>query len=383
MLPGQIDVRKLSKSKFKKHRLKNIYFKEYYYIAGVNYKTNRQDVKLSKQRKLLYTEYLPVPGKRYRLMNKISNRIKSIDQLRGFAVVAMILVNYLAFYKHTPVLLKHAPGTGLTLADIVAPLFMFIIGLLYRKSLFRRISIQGKTGAWGHFLQRYFIIFLIGLLGSCIGKGSIAFHWGVFQTIGLSGLIILPFIGRKYYHRIAVAVLFLLFYQTFILPSYKYDILNADHGGPLAVVSWSTILLLSSFCGDFLNEGINLNSINKILVLGVTWLASGTALAILIPVSKHEVNMAFILITTGISSLLFLLFLLVNDIFKINLPTLGILGRNAFLLYLLHYALVRFCHALIPEDTAAIYILSGAMGIYLIIYLTAMYLNKKMLFIKV
>ncbi len=58
-------------------------------------------------------------------------RIKSIDQFRGFAIISMIIINYLALFNATPAWLKHAPEAGLTFADLVAPYFVFIIGLMY------------------------------------------------------------------------------------------------------------------------------------------------------------------------------------------------------------------------------------------------------------
>ena len=72
-----------------------------------------------------------------------SPRIASIDQFRGFAISAMVLANYLAGVHCVPVWLKHAPDVGLTVADLIAPFFIFAIGLTYGLSARRRIQAVG------------------------------------------------------------------------------------------------------------------------------------------------------------------------------------------------------------------------------------------------
>jgi len=66
------------------------------------------------------------------------NRILAIDQFRGFAILLMILADYLNNINSIPAWLKHAPDVGYTIIDLVAPLFIFAIGLTYGMSFRRR-----------------------------------------------------------------------------------------------------------------------------------------------------------------------------------------------------------------------------------------------------
>jgi predicted acyltransferase len=160
--------------------------------------------------------------------------------------MSMILVNFLAIYPSIPWILKHAPNVGLTFADIVAPLFMFIIGLMYRRSFIKRIKSQGRIKTWIHFSKRYFYLCLLGFVGNWIARGSIVFEWGVLQTIGLAGIIALPFIDTNSSFRLGAGFIILVIYQLLLLPNIKDLVLSMDHGGPFAVISWVTIILLST-----------------------------------------------------------------------------------------------------------------------------------------
>ncbi|KAL3284535.1 hypothetical protein HHI36_018693 [Cryptolaemus montrouzieri] len=57
---------------------------------------------------------------------KHPNRIKSIDVFRGLCIIVMIFVNYGGGQYW---FFKHSIWNGLTLADLVFPWFMWIMGL--------------------------------------------------------------------------------------------------------------------------------------------------------------------------------------------------------------------------------------------------------------
>lgn len=58
----------------------------------------------------------------------ISNRIQSVDILRGITIVAMILVNTPGTWSNVYPPLLHADWHGLTPTDLVFPFFLFIVG---------------------------------------------------------------------------------------------------------------------------------------------------------------------------------------------------------------------------------------------------------------
>ncbi|MEO6005241.1 MAG: DUF5009 domain-containing protein [Opitutus sp.] len=61
----------------------------------------------------------------------VTNRVASIDVLRGFVILLMIFVNDLAGVTKAPTWLKHASATddAMTLPDTVFPAFLFMVGI--------------------------------------------------------------------------------------------------------------------------------------------------------------------------------------------------------------------------------------------------------------
>ena len=56
-------------------------------------------------------------------------RLSSVDALRGLAIAAMIVVNNPGDRRSIYPQLLHAQWRGLTLADVVFPLFLFLVGV--------------------------------------------------------------------------------------------------------------------------------------------------------------------------------------------------------------------------------------------------------------
>ena len=88
-------------------------------------------------------------------------RLRSLDVLRGFTIAAMVLVNNPgdSSFVHPP--LRHADWNGWTLADLVFPCFLFVMGTAMALSFARRGQRRGLTG-FRQILRRGLI-----LLGVC------------------------------------------------------------------------------------------------------------------------------------------------------------------------------------------------------------------------
>ncbi len=67
-----------------------------------------------------------------------SERLSSLDALRGLAVAAMILVNNPGSWKSIYPVLRHAEWHGWTPTDLIFPFFLFIVGVSLAFSLSRR-----------------------------------------------------------------------------------------------------------------------------------------------------------------------------------------------------------------------------------------------------
>ncbi|MBA2649182.1 MAG: DUF1624 domain-containing protein [Legionella sp.] len=91
-----------------------------------------------------------------------SNRILSLDVFRGLTMALMILVN--AQGTRTPyALIAHADWHGGTLADLVFPFFLYIVGLTSVIALNRQRDVN-KSILYRVILKRSIILFLLGLI---------------------------------------------------------------------------------------------------------------------------------------------------------------------------------------------------------------------------
>lgn len=111
----------------------------------------------------------------------ITKRNRAIDNFRGISIILMVIVNYLGGADAIPSWLKHSQDLGLTIADFVAPFFIFAIGLTFRSSFERRSKRYGLFEAYRHFAVRYLAIIGNGTIFSA-GQADIAgqaANWGV------------------------------------------------------------------------------------------------------------------------------------------------------------------------------------------------------------
>lgn len=91
-----------------------------------------------------------------------SQRILSLDILRGITIAGMIMVNNPGTWSHIYAPLRHAEWNGLTPTDLVFPFFMFIMGISTYISL-KKYDFQFSRAAGMKILRRTLVIFLIGI----------------------------------------------------------------------------------------------------------------------------------------------------------------------------------------------------------------------------
>jgi predicted acyltransferase len=92
-------------------------------------------------------------------------RLQSLDVLRGITVAVMILVNTSGDGSHTFPILAHSRWNGCTVADVVFPCFLFMVGVSSVLSLSGRLG-RGIPHSFliRQALRRTAIIFCLGLL---------------------------------------------------------------------------------------------------------------------------------------------------------------------------------------------------------------------------
>lgn len=96
-------------------------------------------------------------------MNKLSDRLVSLDVFRGITIAGMILVNNPGTWSKVYKPLLHAPWNGWTPTDFIFPFFLFIVGVAMSLSLTKRIERgDSKSELYGKIVRRTLIIFSIG-----------------------------------------------------------------------------------------------------------------------------------------------------------------------------------------------------------------------------
>ena len=287
---------------------------------------------------------------RQRAESSRGERLEAIDQYRGFAILLMVLADYLADVNTVPAWLKHAPDVGYTVIDLIAPLFIFAIGLTYGLSFRRRLARDGAWATYQSFITRNLALiglgFLLTLGGNLTGIYPSSVNWGLLQAIGAAGLIALPFIRLPAHWRWVAGFGLLAVYQL-LLDRYWLDaVMAAPHNGPWGALSWGAMLLLATALADLYHD---LAQRRAYPWASIAMLVSGLALSFLpsplgVPISKHRASASYVLVSLGLSALTFYGFHLRLDSLRSRSPGLGLpkvpilseWGRNPLLLYVLH-----------------------------------------------
>jgi len=164
--------------------------------------------------------------------NKQSNqrRRRSLDVMRGLAVIGMIMVNGVAIFnadgqRSAYDILLHAHWNGVTLADLVFPFFIFIMGVSIPFALSRARETKGLShDLLFRLLWRGMLLFLIGLiLNFCFFDmaGERQFRiMGVLQRIGIvyTGAALIYVRCSFRWQMVIAAGLLLIYWGILLLP---------------------------------------------------------------------------------------------------------------------------------------------------------------------
>ncbi len=273
--------------------------------------------------------------------NSNPSRIASIDQYRGLAILLMVLANYLAGIESVPAFLKHAPDIGLTVIDLIAPFFIFALGLTYKMSWQRHKQRSGKLRAYQHFATRFLAIAGIGAIFSAgelwLNVDQVTVNWGVLQAIGAAGILTLVVIDLPAAWRAVIGLLMLAVYEYMLNTYWLQSVLAAPHGGFPGSISWGGMMILATVLAEFFHDPQK----RKYFLPGsLLPLIAGIALAFIFPISKNRVSATYDLVSLGASGLLFALIHWLADVRKIQSRWLDAWGRNPLLLYVLHQILL-------------------------------------------
>ena len=314
-------------------------------------------------------------------------RIVSLDQFRGFAIFGMILVNYLGRFEVMPETFTH-PRYGMTFANAIAPFFLFMVGMGFRISLMNKIQKIGRQKSYLMAVKRYLVLILIGIV--LYGPDPVCDMWDALVDIGFAGLLTLPFILTSHRVRIGLAFVFLIIYQLiFAFTGYgEWTMQHSIDGGPLGPVSWASILIFGTVLMDNLINNSPSAFMKRSLIMGTILTLLGVGLSYLQPeslwqFSQQSMTMAYPILASGLSFIVFVFLYWLNDLRKIEIPHLTILGLNPLILYIVQAILMSYYGSFFDKKAPLWQALSCFVIIYLICYAVARYMAKNRIIVKI
>lgn len=219
---------------------------------------------------------------------------------------------------------------------MIAPLFLFAVGLSYSLSFKKRAKRNGKFSAILHVFKRGIILILFGSIGSWLINRSFNFQWGTLEMIGLCGIISLPSLILKPTERICLAICLIIFWQAIIgWPEITNSIYQKSMGGPAATISWVSAVLIASSFSNWKKRLGDSEFISRIIVLGIILHLLANGAKYLFVTNKLLVNAPYILLSLELTVITFIVFYLKELLRSNPLPLLGSLSKNALALYMI------------------------------------------------
>jgi predicted acyltransferase len=208
-------------------------------------------------------------------------RLRSLDQFRGYTMAGMFLVNFQGAFYAAPYLFGHHK-VFCSYADTIMPQFFFAVGLSMRLSWSRRTQAEGLAPTYLHAIGRSLALAVIAILwygGAPFLPQGVTFEWESFKTIGVWGAIwkqlkvdwfqtllhiavasiwVLPVIRASAGPRIAYLIFSILLHAVlnywFYFAWHNGPPFRGIDGGPLGFLTWSVPLLVGTLTYDWVAQ---------------------------------------------------------------------------------------------------------------------------------
>jgi predicted acyltransferase len=286
----------------------------------------------------------------------------SIDVCRGLALALMIGVNFISLTSGNS-WLHHAPWHGCTLADVVFPLFLFIIGFstgLARKPTSKILTRASFIFMWGiavNFIMYPGFIHLrfLGVLqriAICYAltawirlKTSVRTQCILTVSLLLGYWVMLRFIPVPHHGTYVLTPDSNLagFVDRIFLSGHMYPKTHDAEGILSTLPAFASTLtgLLSYQLFQYFEHPKK--RLITLVCLGFALLVLGGLWGLSFPINKNIWSSSYALWTSGISLLIYSLCYFLVDIQRIRLGwrILACMGRHALMLYILHIVLIK------------------------------------------
>lgn len=326
--------------------------------------------------------------------------------------------------------LHHAVWNGFTFYDLIFPLFIFIAGISVPFSYGRQLEKADGNTALARkkmlqsLLRRTILLILLGIVvnGGLQLKGYEQTRFAsVLGRIALSGFLAsLLFLYQSHRAQIIWLLSLLVGYWLILItvpvPGFGAGVLTPegnvaayvdrlllpgklhrgvyDPEGLLSTLPAVGTALLGILTGTHLKNTTQtaIKTVSKLLMAACVLIAAGCVWALVFPLNKNLWSSSFVLLTGGLSLLLFILFYWLADIkdYRIWCRPFVWMGVNAILIYMAAHGLVDFEYSsrflfggifkLFPDTWNAALVWCG---VALLQFSVLYYLNKKKIYLKV
>lgn len=284
----------------------------------------------------------------------------------------MVAVNVLGRFHIMPEILRHARFESFSFADAVAPFFFFTVGMGLRISFLRNKSELGEAPAITRAARRFLKLILISIFVYHFNPSKI--FWGDALTqIGFGGLLAIPVINMRSGYRMILPPMYIIAFL--LIKTFLWKIPKG-----LELVSCTFLILVGSVVADWLIDRPE-TLVSKSLCWGLAVFLLGWIVTSFF--SKNIIILAYGLIYTSLSILLFLGFYYLVDGLKFPIFNFTTLGRNALVVYILHYYIDNDMRKLIPDDAGILMAMVAISVVYFGCYTVVRYLENRRYFITV
>ncbi len=266
---------------------------------------------------------------------------------------------------------------GLTATDLVAPFFVFIVGIAIPLS-------RGRRGRewWGHVMTRTVMLILAGVLYISLILG-LSWWWGILQAIGVAyfmgaasmrlsrtGRWVAVFALLAFHMTMSHYVSWWLHFGATAEPFWTISQLDGSWAKPLTIhcrpwvsLSYGVMTMIGVLLGEAVAAGSRTEIIRRSLLVGVVFTLAGFILHTIglytgteeLCFNKPDVTASYAMVSSGLGAFVFLLLYYFIDVrgWKKWAFPLRVFGANALLAYFMQIIMRIFFRALHLEPLFA------------------------------
>ncbi|HEX5171204.1 MAG TPA: heparan-alpha-glucosaminide N-acetyltransferase domain-containing protein [Cyclobacteriaceae bacterium] len=264
-----------------------------------------------------------------------ANRLIFLDAMRGFTIAAMILVNFPGNEEYVFSPLRHTVWNGLTPTDLIAPFFLFIVGISIVLSYGKRLEKGDSKGdLYKKIFWRFVKIYALGIFLNLLPDFNFSElrYTGVLPRIAL---VFLPcaiiFLNTSFRQQVWIGVLILVAYwlAMTLIPTPGAGKVMLEPGTNLAAWidskylpghmwqgTWDPEGILSTFpaivtgitgllAGHLLiSKRIPTDKVIYLMIFGLITAVAGYVWGLTFPVNENLWTSSFVLVTSGMAAMI-------------------------------------------------------------------------------